>query len=93
MIDIANNVAKHPLEDVSSRPLCDQYSYMAVTKSTLDRIKRNDCETQNKLNILPIESLLRRNKLRWYGHVKSEDGWGSKRRDLMVHRIRGPGRP
>ena len=59
MIDIANNVAKHPLPDLCATSIL-QYSYMAVTKSILDRIKRNDRETQNRLNILPTESLLRR---------------------------------
>ena len=47
----------------------------------------------DSLQIPPIERLLQRNRLRWYGHVQRSDGWCSKCRQVRVRNIKGPGRP
>ena len=46
-----------------------------------------------RLNLAPLESKLRLNRLRWYGHVERSDKWINKCTHLEVDGFKGGGRP
>ena len=46
-----------------------------------------------KLNILSIEDLLRRRRLRWFGHVQRSDGWIKKCTNIVIDGPASRGRP
>ena len=46
-----------------------------------------------RLNLAPLESKLRLNRLRWYGHVERSDKWINKCTHLEVDGFKGRGRP
>ena len=45
------------------------------------------------LNLAPLESKLRLNCLRWYGHVERSDKWVNKCTHLEIGGFKGRGRP
>ena len=45
------------------------------------------------MNIAPLESKLRLNRLRWYGLVERSDKWINKRTHLELDGFKGRGRP
>ena len=53
---------------------------LGVTR--LDRI-RNE-EIRRRLNVMPIEALLRQGRLRWYGHVQRRDDGNAIRRAVSM---------
>ena len=46
-----------------------------------------------RLNLAPLESKLRLNRLRWYGHVERSDKWINKCTHLKIDDFKGRGRP
>ena len=46
-----------------------------------------------RLNLAPLESKLRLNRLRWYGHVERKDKWINKCTHLEIDGFKGRGRP
>ena len=52
------------------------------------------CETNNgQLNLVPLESKLRLNRLRWYGQVERSDKWINKYTHLEKDGFKDRGRP
>ena len=46
-----------------------------------------------RFNLAPLESKLRLNRLRWYGHVERSDKWINKYTHLEIDSFKGRGRP
>ena len=46
-----------------------------------------------RFNLAPLESKLRLNRLRWYGHVERSDKWINKYTHLEIDGFKGRGRP
>ena len=46
-----------------------------------------------RLNLAPLESKLRLNRLRWYGLVERSDKWINKCTHLEIDGFKGRGRP
>ena len=46
-----------------------------------------------QLNLAPLESKLRLNRLRWYGHVERSDKWVNKCTHLEIDGFKCRGRP
>ena len=46
-----------------------------------------------RLNLAPLESKLRLNRLRWYGHVERKDKWINKCTHLEKDGFKGRGKP
>ena len=46
-----------------------------------------------RLNLAPLESKLRLNRLRWYGHVERNDKWINKSTHLENDGFNGRGKP
>ena len=61
------------------------------------RVKADDdvslAEMYSRLNLQPLESRLRSNRLRWYGHVQRSDGWIKRCTEIVVDGSQGKGRP
>jgi hypothetical protein len=57
--------------------------------------RRSSRELLDRLGIVGVAEVVRRGRLRWYGHVERKKGvgWVSKCRDLTVAGFRGNGRP
>jgi hypothetical protein len=56
--------------------------------------RRSSEELANMLDIEKVSDVVRRGRLRWFGHVerKSADDWLSSCREVIVDGVRGPGR-
>ena len=44
-----------------------------------------------RLNLAPLKSKLRLNRLRWYGHVEKSDKWINKSTHLEIDGFKGRG--
>ena len=47
----------------------------------------------SKLNLQPLESRLRLNRLRWYGHMERSDGWIKHCNEIVIIGYQRKGRP
>ena len=47
----------------------------------------------SRLGLQSLESRLRINRLRWYGHVERSDGWIKRCNEIVVDGCQGRGRP
>ena len=47
----------------------------------------------SRLSLQPLESRLRINRLRWYGHVERSEGWIKRCNEIVVTACQGRGRP
>ena len=45
------------------------------------------------LGIEDLSSIIRRTRLRWFGHVERSEGWINRVRKLKIESKKGPGRP
>ena len=57
--------------------------------------RKTNAEVRAMLDIVPIEEVMRRRRLRWYGHVErmNDEEWVKRVRDLKVEGKRPRGRP
>ena len=47
----------------------------------------------SRLSLQPLESRLKINRLRWYGHIKRSEGWIKRCNEIVVTGCQGKGRP